>query len=132
MKHLLLVILTCCCLISNAQLSPSDATSDPESVMVNDGKLLTFYPNGNKQFEGYKHKESLHGQWNSWHSNGQLLDSGSLKKGIPDGQWFAWYENGSPQFIRTYSADKWQQFQNEKSRYHPKRVSMPLTEMYHN
>ncbi len=132
MKHLFLSILTGCCLISNAQLSPSDAISGPEPAAVSDGKLIAWYPNGNKQFEGFLLRENLHGIWTSWYSNGQILDSGSLKKGVPSGQWFGWNEKGNPQFLRTYSADKWQQFQNEKSRYHPKRVSMPLTEMYHN
>lgn len=65
------------------------------------------------------------------YDNGQLLDSGSLQKGIPDGSWTGWYKNGKIQFIRTYSAEKWQQFQNEKSRYHPKRVSMPITKLFH-
>lgn len=68
----------------------------------------------------------------SRYDNGQILDSGSLQKGIPDGKWTGWYKNGNLQFIRTYSFDKWQQFQNEKISYHPKRVSMPLTALYHN
>ncbi|HET9747312.1 MAG TPA: hypothetical protein VFP97_16470 [Chitinophagaceae bacterium] len=61
----------------------------------------------------------------------QPLDSGRLVRGIPDGKWMGWYKNGKPQFIRTYSAGKWRQFQNEKIRYHPKRISMPITKLYH-
>lgn len=76
-------------------------------------------------------EKKLNGQWRSWYSNGQLLDSGLMQKGIPGGKWAGWYKNGDPQFIRTYSADKWQQFQNEKSRYHPKRISMPITKLFH-
>ena len=133
MKLLFLSIFLCCCHISgNAQLSLSDGLSDQQLTMTNDERLTGYYSNGNKQFEGYRRKDDLHGQWKSWYNNGRRLDSGILKKGIPDGQWSGWYENGNPQFIRTYSADKWQQFQNEKDRYHPKRVSMPLTELYHN
>lgn len=133
MRLLFFSIFICCCFISsNAQPPLSDSTSEKQTSLPHHGKLAGYYFNGNKKFEGYKHKNNLHGQWNSWYSNSQSLDSGSLKKGIPDGQWVGWYENGKPQFIRTYSADKWQQFQNEKSRYHPKRISMPLTELYHN
>ena len=61
----------------------------------------------------------------------QSLDSGELRKGIPDGTWITYYENGQVQFIRNYSFDKWKQFQHEKNRYHPKRISMPITHLYH-
>ena len=54
-----------------------------------------------------------------------------MQKGIPDGKWRGWYQHGQPQFIRTYSFDKWQQFQNEKGRYHPKRVSLFITKLFH-
>lgn len=64
-------------------------------------------------------------------SDDQSPDSGKLKKGIPDGTWITYYQNGKVQFIRNYSFDKWQQFGLEKSRYHPKRVSMPVTQLYH-
>jgi antitoxin component YwqK of YwqJK toxin-antitoxin module len=63
--------------------------------------------------------------------SGQPLDSGRQERRIPDGKWMGWYMNGKPQFIRTYSVEKWRQFQNEKTRYHPKRISMPLTKLYH-
>ena len=131
MRLLFYSIFLCCFFFCNAQLSPSDAISDPEPVVLNEGRLVAFYTNGNKQFEGYKVREKLDGQWTSWYSNGRALDSGSFKKGIPDGLWMTNYKTGEPQFLRTYSFDRWQQFQNEKGRYHPKRVSMPLTELYH-
>ncbi len=132
MRVFFLSIFFCCCnIFSSAQLSPSDGIGDIPPDVVNDGKLVSWYSNGSRQFVGYKRNENLHGQWNSWYNNGQLLDSGCLKKGIPDGLWKGWYENGNPQFIRTYSADKWQQFHHEKGRYHPKRVSMPLTGLHH-
>jgi len=76
-------------------------------------------------------EKKFNGEWKSWYSNGQLLDSGLLQKGIPDGTWLVRYQNGNIQFIRTYSADKWLQFQNEKVRYHPKRISMPITKLFH-
>jgi len=132
MKSLFLTIFICvCCFISSGQLSLSDTLSDQQSVITTNERLSGYYINGNKQFEGYRRKNDLHGEWKSWYYNGVKLDSGFFKKGIPDGQWSAWYENGNPQFTRTYSADKWQQFQNEKDRYHPKRLSMSLTQLYH-
>jgi antitoxin component YwqK of YwqJK toxin-antitoxin module len=76
-------------------------------------------------------EKELNGQWISRYSNGQLLDSGFMQKGIPDGMWLVKYQNGATQFIRTYSSDKWQQFQNEKERYHPKRISMPITKLFY-
>ena len=134
MKLLFLTIFFCCCYsYSNAQLSLSDTISDQWAFnsTTNKEQFSGYYPNGNKKYEGKKLKEQLHGQWTSWWSNGKKLDSGLLVKGMPDGAWIMHYMDGTPRFIRTYSFDKWQQFQNEKTSYHPKRVSMPLTELYH-
>ena len=64
-------------------------------------------------------------------SEGRSVDSGIVKKGIPDGTWKTWYKKGQVQFLRTYSFDKWQQFQQEKIRYHPKRISLPITQLFH-
>ena len=76
-------------------------------------------------------EKKWNGQWTSWYSKGQLLDSGLMQKGIPDGMWLVRYQNGTTKFIRTYSSGKWLQFQNEKERYHPKRISMPITKLFH-
>src|SRR5688572_13609048 len=131
MKLLFLLLILCACRMSgNAQLSQSGAISD-QQFTVDDGKFTVYYSDGNKKFEGYKRNENLQGAWWSWYNNGQMLDSGSMQKGIPDGKWMAWYTNGEPRFIRTYSFDKWQQFQIEKSRYHPKKIFMPITKLFH-
>jgi antitoxin component YwqK of YwqJK toxin-antitoxin module len=76
-------------------------------------------------------EKKFNDEWKSWYSNGQLLDSGFMQRGIPDGTWLVKYQNGATQFIRTYSKEKWQQFQNEKIRYHPKRISMVITKLFH-
>ena len=108
MKRSFLINIFCLsCFFSYAQLSVPDTVSDLQRYEYNDGS------------------------WQSWYANGQRLDSGSWQKNIPDGKWVIWYKNGKIQFTRTYSAEKWQQFQNEKSRYHPKRVSLPITKLYH-
>lgn len=133
MKGLFLLLPACVCsFCSDAQLSISDTITDGQINIVNptDGKLTGYYPNGNKQYDGYTRKEDLHGAWNSWYPDGQPLDAGFLQKGIPDGKWSGWYANGNPRFIRTYASDKWQQLQQEKTRYHPKRVSMPITQLW--
>src|SRR5688572_30345009 len=134
MKPLLLSSLLCVCFLnSSAQLSLPDTRSDqqPNNFTSGDRIITGYYPGGNKQYEGYKRKEELHGPWLSWYDNGQQADSGSMQKGIPDGKWMAWYTNGDPRSIRTYSFDKWQQVQIEKSRYHPKKVFMPITQLFH-
>ena len=134
MKLLFLLLFICLCQFSaGAQLSLSDTISDQPSFnsTANDGKLDGYYPDGNKKYKGSKSKEELHGSWRSWYSNGQLLDSGLLVKGLPDGIWIMHNRNGTQKFLRTYSFDKWQQFQNEKIRYHPKRITMPLTRLFH-
>ena len=109
MRSIFTLLLFCSCTtFCSAQLSLPDTTNN---------KFVT--------------EKKFNGEWKSWYSNGQLLDSGLMQKGIPEGTWFVRYKNGCTQFIRTYSSDKWIQFQNEKERYHPKRVSMPITKLFH-
>jgi len=134
MKQWFLLILFCACkLHSGAQLSLPGSVNEDQSIYTNpeDDKITGIYTNGDKLYQGYKRKENWHGQWNSWYNNGQMIDSGLMKMGIPDKTWTGWYPDGNLQFIRTYSAEKWQQFQLEKLRYHPKGVSLPLTKLYH-
>lgn len=99
-------MLCACYLPGSAHLSPSDTIGDQQQYKLN-------------------------GSSKGRHAGGTPVDSGFLVKGIPDGKWMVWYKNGQAQFIRTYSADKWQQYQNEKTRYHPKRVSLPITKLFH-
>jgi antitoxin component YwqK of YwqJK toxin-antitoxin module len=133
MKLLFLSSILCVCfLYSNAQLSLPDTLSDQTNIVNSPGGNFTgYHANGDKRYEGYKRKDVLHGPWSSWYNNGQQVDAGSLQKGIPNGQWSGWYQNGQLHFIKTYSADKWQQFQYEKGHYHPKRVSMYITKLFH-
>jgi len=134
MKQWFLLIFFCACNIySGAQLSLPGSVNEDQSIYTNpeNDKITGTYTNGNKLYQGYKRKENWHGQWNSWYNNGQKIDSGFMQMGIPDKTWTGWYPDGAVQFIRTYSAEKWQQFQLEKLRYHPKRVSLPLTQLYH-
>ncbi|HJS53712.1 MAG TPA: hypothetical protein VJ765_04185 [Chitinophagaceae bacterium] len=134
MKLWFLIIIFCACKIhSGAQLSLPGSVNGDQSIYTEpvDGKITATYTNGNKLYEGYLQKEKWHGQWNSWYDDGQKLDSGLMRLGIPDETWTGWYPDGTIQFIRTYSADKWQQFHLEKLRYHSKRISLPLTQLYH-
>ena len=133
MKLLFLLLFICLSYLSaSAQLSLSDTISEQSSFssITNNGTLDGYYTDGNKKYKGNKRKEELHGSWSSWYNNGQLLDSGMLVKGIPDGDWTIHHVDGTQKFLRTYSFDKWQLFQNEKIRYHPKRISMPLTKTF--
>lgn len=134
MKLLFLLSFICLCYFSTkAQLSLSDTTSDQPSYnsTTNEGKLGGYYPDGNKKYKGNKRKADLQGSWNSWYSNGKKLDSGFLVKGIPHGTWTMHNREGTQKFLRTYSFDKWQLFQSERLQYHPKRISLPLTKLFH-
>ena len=132
-KSLLLLLCSACSAICTAQVSQTSVNDDLpiKKLKTADEQFAGYYSNGTKQYEGYKRKSNLHGPWMSWYDGSQMLDTGYLIKGIPDGQWMGWYKNGKPRFIRTYSASKWQQYHLEKSRYHPKRIVLPITQLYH-
>jgi antitoxin component YwqK of YwqJK toxin-antitoxin module len=86
--------------------------------------------NNNPLFTAGVKNGKLHGKWQSWYQNGVLCDSGRLVRGLPDGEWRYWDDNGQLIAVRSYSADKYQRVSNEMIRYHPKRVSFPLTVLY--
>jgi hypothetical protein len=125
MKPWFLLLIFCACSIySGAQLSLPGSVSEDQSIYTNpdDGKITGTYQTA-ISYTRDTGKKNWHGHWNSWYDNGQKLDSGFMKMGIPDKTWAGWYSDGTVQFIRTL-AEKWQQFQLEKLRYHPKRISL--------
>jgi antitoxin component YwqK of YwqJK toxin-antitoxin module len=146
MKNIFFICLFVSCLLPSAKSQPP-AISDENVSLPKENLLLNnpagnnenfsknreitgFHSSGEMMFRGFLKKGQLHYQWNSWYANGNRMDSGRLEKGIPDGAWQVWYENGTPQFIRTYSADKWERFQQEAARYHPRKIAYPVTELY--
>ncbi len=83
-----------------------------------------------KIFEGFAKKHRLHGNWQSWYLNGQMLDSGRFLQGIPDGQWKYWDSAGRLLSIRHYDAEKLQRVKEEMRLAHPKRTAYPITNLY--
>ncbi|MGZ8511464.1 MAG: toxin-antitoxin system YwqK family antitoxin [Chitinophagaceae bacterium] len=86
--------------------------------------------NDNPLFAANVKNGKLHGSWQSWYQNGMRCDSGKLVRGLPDGVWRYWDDSGQLIAVRTYNADKYHRVRNEMIRYHPKRVSFPLTVLY--
>lgn len=74
----------------------------------------------------------LHGSWQSWYRNGQVLDSGQLVNGIPDGEWRYFDSSGQLLSLRQYDAGKLRRVKNEWRNAHPKRSFYALTKMYSN
>ena len=101
------------------------ASSRSQEVVTN------YFSGGNKQYEGYRKNGKWQGAWMSWHKNGSKIDSGSLQSGIPDGEWKVWGENGAPKYVRTYSSEKWKEYQHEKVRYHQRKVNLRITQLFH-
>ena len=59
---------------------------------------ISWYENGNKKSEGfYKGLHERYGEWNFWHSNGQLACTGIYKDKAKDeaGLWIFWDEKGN-------------------------------------
>jgi antitoxin component YwqK of YwqJK toxin-antitoxin module len=87
--------------------------------------------NGKALFSGSVRGRKLNGNWQSWYDNGMLCDSGTFVRGLPDGEWKHWNRDGKLMALRTFSADKFNRVYNELLRYNPRRISFPLTTLYH-
>ena len=81
------------------------------------GKVLDFYENGQKKFDGNYRKGLMNGEWTYYHENGKFHAQGrfidgdgsnsSESSGIPfngrTGRWSFWYENGKKKSEGTYN-----------------------------
>lgn len=81
-------------------------------------------------FRSHVKNHRLHGNWQSWYANKQVLDSGHLVNGIPDGEWRRWDSSGQLLSLRHYDADKLQRVRQEWRNLHPKRSFYALTDLY--
>lgn len=81
-------------------------------------------------FRGHLKNHHLHGAWQSWFENGNILDSGFFFKGIPDGTWKVWNQQGALIAVRTYDADLYQRIFRELQLNHPKIYHYPITGLY--
>jgi len=70
--------------------------------VVNHGKYVEFYRDGQKYSAG-TYDMGLHvGQWQYWHPNGQICKTVSFKVGKPDGKWDVFRVDGSLESIKSY------------------------------
>jgi antitoxin component YwqK of YwqJK toxin-antitoxin module len=90
-----------------------------------EGKL-----NGKRIFLSTVTKNKLNGKWVSYHTNGQILDSGYLVKGIPNGIWKVWDSDGNLLKIREYDADLYERIMADIKLNHPRYVKFAITTRY--
>lgn len=138
-KICLVIIILISSLLSFAQVDEiqTDLTSLPANheklvAIPNSGEVKGFYPDGAPFYAGEAKAKKLHGGWQSWYSSGMRWEEGSMEKGIPDGAWQVWYPDGRLQFVRNYSADKWQRFQLQKKQKGTRQIIYPITSLYSN
>ena len=70
------------------------------------GKAVSFYSNGEKEWEGNYKDGKLEGFTKWWYENGQKGMEGNWRDGKKEGLWTDWYENGQKQVERNYKDGK--------------------------
>jgi antitoxin component YwqK of YwqJK toxin-antitoxin module len=81
-------------------------------------------------FAGTTKRHQLDRGWQSWHSNGNRCDSGTLVKGIPHGVWKTWDAAGNLKTFRTYDAEKLKRMKAAIARNNPRIATYPLVKMH--
>jgi len=66
-----------------------------DNQIVNHGKYVEYYRNGQKFAEGMYENGVHQGSWSYWYDNGQLAKTVSFKNGLPDGAWDAFRADGT-------------------------------------
>lgn len=61
---------------------------------IKHGLLVTFYPNGQREFEGNYDRGRRSGTFVWWYPNGQQKTVGQFNNDHEDGTWTWWHENG--------------------------------------
>lgn len=75
-----------------------------EEVEENLVKATYFYENGQVQQTGYFKEGKLHGEWNSFDTNGNKTAVALYENGAKVGKWYFWTKDGVKEF--DYSAKK--------------------------
>lgn len=68
------------------------------------GRWVSWYPNGQKEYEGTYENDRPEGQFTWWYPNSQVRVTGSYKAGKANGEWSWWYENGQKSERGQYEA----------------------------
>lgn len=58
------------------------------------GRWISWYSNGQKEYEGTYENNLPEGQFTWWYPNSQVRVTGTYKKGKAHGDWAWWFENG--------------------------------------
>ena len=72
--------------------------SNSECRKRQNGKLTSWYRNGQKEREGTLKDGKRDGTWTVWHKNGQKAKEGNLKNGKPNGRWMQWHYDSRIQY----------------------------------
>lgn len=102
-----------------------DSTSLPA-----EGSISGYHSDGGIHYQGTIRKFKLHGSWQRWYINNNILEEGRLIKGIPEGEWKVWYSDGNLRYIRTYSYKKNEIIRQEWRRPNPRMNLYPITLEY--
>ena len=73
-----------------------------DDQVVNHGKYVEFYPDGQQFAEGSFELGLYSGQWKFWHPNGQLCKTVTFNSGRPDGSWDIFRPDGTREATKGY------------------------------
>ena len=74
--------------------------------MIRHGRSVTYYPNGQKEFEGQYSYGKRIGSFAWWYPNGQQRIVGEFQNDLEEGAWSWWHQNGMREATGRYSAGK--------------------------
>lgn len=74
--------------------------------IVNDGKFVEYYRDGQKYVEGVYKMGVFDGVWKYWFPNGQLCKAVNFKDGKPDGKWEVFDQDGKQTKQKSYQDGK--------------------------
>ena len=68
-------------------------------------KIMNWYKNGQKMYEGAYKDGKADGKWTRWYEDGQKMET-TYKDGYEDGKWTIWDKNGKKSSEGTYKDGK--------------------------
>lgn len=74
-----------------------------DDTLMNEGKYVEYYRDGQKFQEGTFEDGAYAGQWTFWHPNGQVCKTITFNDGEPDGQWEVFRPDGTRLSRQSYS-----------------------------
>lgn len=75
------------------------------------GQFISYHPNGERAASGWYHEDEPDGNWMWWHENGETKRKGKYRKGKQTGSWTWWHDNGERKeegdFLQGRRQGKW-------------------------